>query len=58
MNIFKSASKIVFLMLAVTSCIGFMLGKLPVENFMILSSGAFAFFFANKGDKSNEYLGK
>jgi len=58
MNILESAAKIVFVMLALTSCIGFLIGKLPVESFMILTSGAFAFFFANKGDNSNNYLGK
>lgn len=57
-NIFKSASKLVFILLALTSCAGFLLGKLPVEHFVALTSGAFAFYFSNKGDNSNEYLGK
>jgi hypothetical protein len=55
---FKSASKIVFLTLTVTACAGFILGKLPVESFMVLISGAYAFYFSNKGDKNQEYLGK
>lgn len=58
MTIFKSAAKISFLLLTLTACVGFMLGRLPVESFMVLASGAFAFFFANKGNKNEEYLGK
>lgn len=53
-----SASKTVFLILTITACVGFMIGKLPVENFMILASSAFAFYFSNKGDQNNKYLGK
>jgi hypothetical protein len=58
MKLLESASKLVFLLLTVTACIGFLIGKLPTESFMILTSGAFAFYFSNKGDKSNDYLGK
>lgn len=53
-----SASKTVFIILALTACVGFMVGKLPVDNFMILASSAFAFYFSNKGDQKNNYLGK
>jgi len=58
MNIIESASKIVFILLALTACLGFLLGMLPVENFMILISSAFAFYFSNKGDSNTNYLGK
>lgn len=58
MKILSSASKIVFVLLALTACGGFLVGKLPVESFMILASGAWAFYFSNKGDKSNQYLNK
>jgi hypothetical protein len=58
MNIIESASKIVFILLALTSCVGFLLGMLPVENFMLLASGAFVFYFSNKGDSNTNYLGK
>lgn len=58
MEILKSASKLVFITLALTACIGFMMGKLPVDNFMILVSSAFAFYFSNKGDSKSNYLGK
>lgn len=58
MNILKSASKIVFILLTVTACIGFVLNKLPVDQFMILAIGASSFYFSNKGSSSEEYLGK
>jgi len=59
MAILKSASKLVFLMVALTACGGFLIGRLPVDNFMILATGAFAFYFSNKGDTNNpQYLGK
>ena len=58
MDILKSASKLVFLLLALTACVGFILGVLPVQEFMILATGAFAFYFSNKGDSNKDYLGK
>ncbi len=54
----ESASKIVFVLLSVTACVGFIIGKLPVENFMILITGVFSFYFSNKGDSSKKFLGK
>lgn len=54
----NSASKIVFIILTVTACLGFILGKLPVESFMLLITGVFSFYFSNKGDAGNKYLGK
>lgn len=58
MEILKSAAKIVFILVALTACIGFMIGKLPVDSFMILATGVFAFFYSNKGDSSKPYGGK
>lgn len=57
-NIFKSASKIVFILLIVTACIGFIMDKLPVDQFMILAIGASSFYFSNKGSEKDNYLGK
>lgn len=57
-NLIKSASKIVFISLTLAACIGFFLGYLSEENFMILAGAAFAFYFSNKGDDNKEYLGK
>jgi hypothetical protein len=44
-KIFSSASKIVFMLVAITACVAFFLGKLDANNFMILATGAFAFYF-------------
>ena len=40
-----SASKIVFIMIALTACIGLFMAKITPDNFMILAGGAFAFYF-------------
>jgi len=42
----------------VTVCVGFLLGKLDTQSFMVIASGITAFYFTNKGDASNNYLGK
>jgi hypothetical protein len=59
-KIFSSASKIVFLLVALTACVGFFIGKLEAKDFMVLSCMAFSFYFANKGEtKTTEpYAGK
>lgn len=57
-ELFKSASKIVFIIIALTSCVGFVLKILPVDQFMLLATGAFAFYFSNKGTKEDGFLGK
>ena len=65
----KSASKIVFVMLAFTACSAFMYGivrgaiTLETKDFMLLATSAFSFYFANKGDggsnaNGEKYLGK
>lgn len=53
-----SASKFVFILLAVTACIGFSAGLLEAKDFMLLATGSFSFYFANKGDSSQPYAGK
>lgn len=58
MEILKSASKIVFILLAVTACVAFMIGRLGASDFMMLASMAFAFYFANKGETGTDYAGK
>lgn len=59
MEISKSASKIVFISLTTTACIGFLIGKLPVDQFMILAIAASSFYFSNKGEAGNvPYAGK
>ena len=58
MKILESASKIVFIILAISACIGFFLGKLEAKDFMLLVTGAFTFYFSNKGEPSQPYAGK
>jgi len=58
MKFLKSASKIVFMLIALTVCIGFFIGTLNENNFMILAGCAFSFYFANKGNKTEPYAGK
>jgi asparagine N-glycosylation enzyme membrane subunit Stt3 len=57
-NVLKSASKIVFLILTVTACAGFFLGKLESQDFMVLAVSAFTFYFSFKGNDKEIYAGK
>ena len=57
-NLLKSASKLVFLVLTISACAGFFLGKLESQDFMVLASMAFGFYFSFKGDTTKEYAGK
>jgi len=58
MQIYQSASKLVFVLLTVTACAGFVMGKLPVDQFMILAIAASSFYFSNKGDSTQPFAGK
>jgi hypothetical protein len=53
-----SASKIVFLLLALTACLGFWAGKLEAQDFMTLATAAFVFYFSHKGEQGKMYAGK
>ncbi len=57
-SIYKSASKIVFIMLTITACAGFLMKLLPVDQFMILAIAASSFYFSNKGTPEEKYAGK
>lgn len=57
-NILESASKIVFILLTITACSGFLFGRLEPKDFMLLAGMAFAFYFSNKGTEKDKYLGK
>lgn len=48
MDFLKSASKLVFLLMALTTCAAFLIGRLESKDFMVLSSMAFAFYFSIK----------
>ncbi|KKT20019.1 MAG: hypothetical protein UW07_C0044G0011 [Candidatus Nomurabacteria bacterium GW2011_GWF2_43_8] len=49
-NILSSASKLVFLLLTVTACMGFFIGLLEAKDFMVLAGMTFTFYFSNKGE--------
>lgn len=44
----KSVTRVVFFLIAFTTCVGFISGILPVKDFMILAAMAFSFFFSIK----------
>ena len=50
MTILQSASKIVFILMAVATVIGTFLEIIDPKDFMMLASMAFSFYFANKGE--------
>lgn len=58
MSIFESASKIVFILLAVTACVALFIGNIESKDFMVLAGMAFAFYFSNKGDTTQPFAGK
>lgn len=57
MNILSSAAKIVFLLIAITACLGFFFGKLTADDFMKLALMAFAFYFSYKGEPDSTIAG-
>ncbi len=57
-NIYSSASKVVFILMAVATIAGLFYDKVDPKDFMILASMAFSFYFANKGDNSQPFAGK
>lgn len=58
MKILSSASKIVFILLTLTACVGFLWGKLEAKDFMLLAIGASSFYFSNKGEVTDAFAGK
>lgn len=58
MNILESASKIVFILMAVGVLALTYLGKIDPKDFMMLAGMAFTFYFSNKGEPSQLYAGK
>jgi len=57
-KLISSATKIVLLMIALTACIGFMIGKLEAKDFMVLAGMVLGFYFSFKGESNSEYAGK
>lgn len=52
-KIVSSASKIVFIMLALAACIALFLGKVSENNFMLLAVSAFSFYFSKPTTPDN-----
>lgn len=57
-KIYTSASKIVFILMAVAVIVGMFYNKVDAKDFMILASMAFSFYFANKGESNESFAGK
>jgi len=57
-NLLLSASKLVFIFIAITACAGFFIGILESKDFMVLAGMAFGFYFSFKGDTSQPFAGK
>lgn len=58
MTILKSASKIVFILMAVAVIGLTYAGTVDAKDFMMLAAMAFSFYFANKGEAEQPYAGK
>lgn len=57
-SISNSASKIVFILMAVAAAVGMFIGKIDPKDFLTLVSMAFTFYFANKGEGGQPFAGK
>lgn len=57
-NIISSASKLVFVLMAIATIAGMLIGKIDAKDFLTLVSMAFTFYFANKGDSTQPFAGK
>lgn len=57
-EIYTSASKIVFILMAVAVIVLTFTGKVDPKDFMMLAAMAFSFYFANKGDSDKPFAGK
>ncbi len=57
-NIFSSASKLVFVLMAVATIVGMFMGRIDAKDFLVLVSMAFTFYFANKGENNQPFAGK
>jgi hypothetical protein len=57
-SLIPSTTNIVFVLVAVSACVGFFLGKLDTAQFMLLASMVFGYFFGKPIDPSQAYGGK
>jgi len=57
-NIVGSASKIVFILMAAGVNIALFTRHISGEQYLVLASMAFAFYFSNKGEPTQPFAGK
>mgnify|MGYP000355561599 CR=1 FL=1 len=57
-KLFSSASKIVFIAMALAVIAALFTGNITGEQFMVLAGMTFAFYFSNKGEVSKPFAGK
>ena len=58
MKILESASKIVFILMAIATIALTFVGKVDPKDFILLAGMAFSFYFAQKGEPSEPFAGK
>lgn len=58
MEVLKSASKIVFILMALATIGALFDGKISGDQFLLLAGMAFSFYFSNKGDTGQPFAGK
>lgn len=58
MSILESASKIVFILMAIGVVGLTYLGKVDPKDFLMLAGMAFTFYFSNKGSEKDNFLNK
>lgn len=58
MEILKSASKVVFVLMALATIGALFIGKISGDQFLLLAGMAFSFYFSNKGDATQPFAGK
>ena len=57
-ELLKSASKIVFILMALATVVGLFAGKVDAKDFMVLVSMSFTFYFSFKGNTDQPFSGK
>lgn len=57
-KLFESASKIVFIAVALAVIAALFSGHITGDQFMVLAGMTFTFYFANKGDSNKPFAGK
>lgn len=53
-RIYTSATKLVFIIIAITVCAAYLMGKMQTNEFMIIATGVFSYYFTKSkpGDET------